>query len=386
MNGDSIAVKCAIVRGGTSKAIFVMDNELPKDAESRKKVILGLYGSPDVRQIDGLGGADLLTSKLAIIGPPSRPDADVDYTFGQVSLKEAHVEFNSNCGNIASGVGPFAIGMGLVRPVEPITTVRIHVTNLGKVMTAQIPVKDGKAEVEGDFAIDGVPGTGAQIVLDWHEVVGAKTGKLLPTGHAQDVIEHDGKTYHVSVVDAGTISVFVPAEEMGIQGTETPQWIDANPELVERIEAIRGKACEMIGMVDDWRRAKEETYYLPFLVMVTKAQDYECFTGAQVRQSEIDIVGRMSTMGMINKTFAGSGTVCTGAAARIKGSVVWEMLGEEARARDLLYIGHCAGRIPVESAAKETADGKFQMEKINIFRTARIIMEGQCFVRKSCLR
>lgn len=289
MNGDSIAVKCAIVRGGTSKAIFVMDNELPKDAESRKKVILGLYGSPDVRQIDGLGGADLLTSKLAIIGPPSRPDADVDYTFGQVSLKEAHVEFNSNCGNIASGVGPFAIDMGLVRPVEPITTVRIHVTNLGKVMTAQIPVKDGKA-------------------------------------------------------------------------------------------------CEMIGMVDDWRRAKEETYYLPFLVMVTKAQDYECFTGAQVRQSEIDIVGRMSTMGMINKTFAGSGTVCTGAAARIKGSVVWEMLGEEARARDLLYIGHCAGRIPVESAAKETADGKFQMEKINIFRTARIIMEGQCFVRKSCLR
>lgn len=146
MNGDSIAVKCAIVRGGTSKAIFVMDNELPKDAESRKKVILGLYGSPDVRQIDGLGGADLLTSKLAIIGPPSRPDADVDYTFGQVSLKGAHVEFNSNCGNIASGVGPFAIDMGLVRPVEPITTVRIHVTNLGKVMTAQIPVKDGKAE------------------------------------------------------------------------------------------------------------------------------------------------------------------------------------------------------------------------------------------------
>lgn len=385
MNTDSIAIRCSIVRGGTSKAIFVMDNELPSDPGLREKVILGMYGSPDVRQIDGLGGADLLTSKLAIIAPASVPEADVDYTFGQVSLTDAHVEFNSNCGNISSGVGPYAIDNGLVRPVEPVTTVRIHMTNLDKMLIARVPVKDGKAASEGDFAIDGVPGTGAKIELDWSDVVGGKTGGILPTGHPQDLIEHEGKTYHISIVDAGTISVFVRAEELGLTGTETPQWIDANSELVNRIEAIRGKACELIGMVDNWTKAKEETYYLPFLVMVAKPQNYTCFTGREVRAEEIDIVGRMSTMGMINKTFAGSGTVCTGAAARIEGSVVYELLNDEAKSRPLLYIGHCAGKIPVESIAEKAADGKTVMKKISIFRTARILMDGYCYVKKSRL-
>lgn len=385
MNGESIAIKCSIVRGGTSKGVYILENELPRDRQLREQVILAIYGSPDIRQIDGLGGADLLTSKLAIVGPPTVPGADVDYTFAQVSITEPHVEFDSNCGNISAGVGPFAIQNGLVRAVEPVTKVRIHLTNIHKIMTAEVPVIDGKPKVEGDFAIDGVPGTGAKIALDWGNVIGGKTGKLLPTGNAQDVIAHEGKTYHVSIVDAGSISVFVSAEELGMTGTETPQEIDANAELVDRIEAVRGKACEMLGFVDDWRQAKQKSYYFPFLVTVRKPCDYTCFTGKQMKADEVDLVARLSTMGLINKTFAGSGTVCTGAAARIPGSVVFEALTEEARKRDTLQIGHAAGRIPVQSVARCDESGLIEMEKINIFRTARILMEGQVFVRRARL-
>ncbi len=383
MNNESIAIKCSIVRGGTSKAVFIMENELPKDLALREKIILGIFGSPDVRQIDGLGGADLLTSKLAIIGPSSIPEADVDYTFGQVSIKEPRVEFNSNCGNISSAVGPFAIDNGLVQAIEPITTVRIHLKNLGKILTAEVPVKDGKSAVEGMFEIDGVPGTGAQIALDWSSVVGGKTGTLLPTGNAQDIIKHNGREYHVSIVDAGSITVFVPAEDLGITGIETPQEIDGNKKLVDLLEAVRGKACQLIGMVKDWREAKEKTYYLPFIVIISKPQDYTCFTGKRMKAEDIDLVARLSTMGMINKTYAGSGTVCTGAAARIKGSVVYEALTEKSKNNSTIQIGHSAGKIPVTAEATIDKDGNTVMQKIMIFRTARIIMEGHVFVRKS---
>ncbi|HZK00245.1 MAG TPA: PrpF domain-containing protein [Tissierellaceae bacterium] len=384
MNNQSIQVKCSIVRGGTSKAVFILENELPKDLILREKIILALYGSPDIRQIDGLGGADLLTSKLAIIGPSTVPNADVDYTFGQVSITEPFVEFNSNCGNISSGVGPFAIDNGLVRATEPFTTVRIHLKNINKIMIAQVPTVEGKSAIDGDFEIDGVPGTGAKIYLDWSEVIGATMGKLLPTGNVKDVIVYNGRDYHISIVDAGTISVFVPAEELGMVGIESPQEIEANKDLQELIEIIRGKACELIGLVSNWENAIKETPYLPFLVTVAKPSDYTCFTGKKILEKEVDLVARLSSMGIINKTFAGSGTVCTGAAARIVGTVVHDVLNDESRKRSLLYIGHGAGRIPVEVEAQEE-NGSFSMKKINIYRTARILMDGCAYVRKSSL-
>ena len=150
MKSEVISVKCSIVRGGTSKGIFILENELPSDPALRDKYVLEIFGSPDVRQIDGLGGADVLTSKLAIVGPSSREDADVDYTFGQVSFVDAKVDYKSNCGNISAGVGPFAIDNGLVKAVEPYTTVRIHQVNTGSIINAKVEVKDGRAVVEGD--------------------------------------------------------------------------------------------------------------------------------------------------------------------------------------------------------------------------------------------
>jgi 2-methylaconitate cis-trans-isomerase PrpF len=159
MHPNMEMIRCSIVRGGTSKGIYILENDLPKEQPLRDQVILSIFGSPDVRQIDGLGGADPLTSKLAIIGPSTREGCDVDYTFGQVSFAIPSVDYKGNCGNISSGVGPFAIDAGLVAPVEPVTTVRIHLTNTDNVIIAEVPVKDGKAMVDGDFAIDGVPGT-----------------------------------------------------------------------------------------------------------------------------------------------------------------------------------------------------------------------------------
>ena len=165
MHPEMEMLRCAIVRGGTSKAVFVMKNEYPEDPAKRDAVILAVYGSPDVRQIDGLGGADVLTSKLAIISPATRPVADVDYTFGRVSFETAFIDYSANCGNISSAVGPFAIDESLVASVEPITTVRIRMTNSDKILIAEGPGKDGKAMVDGDYVIDGVPGTGSKIAI-----------------------------------------------------------------------------------------------------------------------------------------------------------------------------------------------------------------------------
>jgi 2-methylaconitate cis-trans-isomerase PrpF len=205
MHPEMEMLRCAIVRGGTSKGVFIMMNEYPEDPAKRDAVILAVYGSPDVRQIDGLGGADPLTSKHAIISPSTRPDADVDYTFAQVSIDKAFVDYRGNCGNISSAVGPFAIDEGMVAAVEPITTVRIRMTNCDRILLAQVPVKDGKAMVDGDYAIDGVPGTGAKIAMDWSAAVGAITGKLLPTGNAKDTIEVDEVDFQLGEDAAGVL-------------------------------------------------------------------------------------------------------------------------------------------------------------------------------------
>src|SRR5208283_3439316 len=249
MHSEMEMLRCVIVRGGTSKGVFIMKNELPSDPAKRDAVICAIYGSPDVRQIDGLGGADVLTSKLAIISPSTREDADVDYTFGQVSFETDFIDYNGNCGNISSAVGPFAIDEGLVEPKEPVTVVRIHLTNSDNILVAEVPVENGKAMVEGDCQIDGCPGTGAKITLDWSDTAGAITGKLLPTGNAQDVIDVEGKQYSVSLVDAGNLLVFINASSLGMKGIESPQEIEGNKSLMETIEKIRGRAAMICGLV-----------------------------------------------------------------------------------------------------------------------------------------
>lgn len=372
---------CSIVRGGTSKGIFIMEQELPTDPAARDQVILDVFGSPDIRQIDGLGGADVLTSKLAIIGPSTHPDADVDYTFGQVSMTEAFVDYGGNCGNISSAVGGFAIDKGLVKPVEPVTTVKIHMTNTHKILTAQVPVKDGKAQTTGDFQIDGVPGTGARITIDWSDVVGGITGSLLPTGNAKDVIIANGKEYTVSVVDAGNVVIFIRAEEFGMSGVETPNEIEANESLMDLIEEVRGKVCVKIGLVDQWEDARKVTPYQPFFAMVSKSSDHVCFNGAEVKKEDCDMVSRLVFMLRMHKAYPITGTVGTGAAARIPHSVVWDLLPEAAKQELVLKIAHPTGVIPVEAQGNVDESGNVKIEYLSVYRTARTIMDGTVYLK-----
>ena len=181
-------IPCVIQRGGTSKGVYIHEKDLPADEKMRTQVILAIFGSPDVRQIDGLGGADPLTSKCAIIGPSDRPDADVNYTMAQVGITDALIDFKGNCGNISSGVGPFAIDEGLVEAHEPETVVRIYNTNTKKILKAYVRTRGGKSEYTGDYAIDGVPGTGSKILLDYSATGGTLRGALLPTGRPVDKV------------------------------------------------------------------------------------------------------------------------------------------------------------------------------------------------------
>ena len=408
MHPEMEMLRCAIVRGGTSKGVFIIMNEYPNDPAKRDAVILAVYGSPDVRQIDGLGGADVLTSKHAIISRSSRPDADVDYTFAQVSFESAFVDYGGNCGNISSAVGPFAIDEGLVEAVEPFTTVRIRMTNSDRILIAEVPVKGGKAMVDGDFAIDGVPGTGAKIAMDWSDVVGSITGKLLPTGKAKDTIEvddvvggitgklmptgnpkdtieTDGIKYTVSIVDAGNPVVFVHAASLNMKGTESPNEIESNKPLMETIEKIRGRAAVMCGMVEKPEDAKTISPYVPFFFIVSPPADYKTINGTTVKAKNIDLVARGLFMLKAHKAIQVSGSLCTGAAARVPGTIVGDVLRETARTRSTINIGHPSGTFPVEAEA-ETVDGQVKIKRLRVFRTARRIMDGYVYVRKSAFR
>jgi 2-methylaconitate cis-trans-isomerase PrpF len=382
VNSESIGVRVSIVRGGTSKGIFIMDNELPEDQAQRDRIIRGVFGSPDIRQIDGLGGADVLTSKLAIIAPPSVPGADVDYTFGQVGIDTEIVDYKGNCGNISSAVGPFAIDAGIVAPVPPVTTVRIHLTNSGKILKAEVPVRDGKAAVEGDYAIDGVPGTGARIAMDWTDSIGAITGRLLPTGKATDTIAVDGGAYEVSLVDAGNPLVFIEASSLGLAGTESPAVIEADAALMATIEKIRGEAAAIFGMVDDPAKAAEETPYAPFFAIISEPAPYTALNGERVEAGDIDVVSRLLFMLHTHKAYPITGTVCTAAASMVPGSIVHRLMRSGAMERPALRIGHPSGVIDADKAWR-AADGGVAIEKIAIGRTARTIMDGVCYVRKT---
>ncbi|MBQ7993776.1 MAG: PrpF protein, partial [Solobacterium sp.] len=183
--------RCTYMRGGTSKAVFIKKNELPVDIKERDEVIKAIF-STDERQIDGMGGADITTSKVAIVSPSNREDADVDYNFGQVQIGRDAIDWNTNCGNISSAVGPFAIDEGMVKTTDPLTEVRIYNVNTDKILVAKVETKDGRAAVHGDFVLDGVPGTGSRIELDYCRTAGAATGRLLPTGNPTDILMVDG--------------------------------------------------------------------------------------------------------------------------------------------------------------------------------------------------
>ena len=386
MNSQMTPYRTVIHRGGTSKAIFLMENELPKDRMQRDKVIRAIFGSPDRRQIDGLGGADVLTSKLAIIGPSKRDDADVEYTFAQVSFDSDLVDYNGNCGNISSAVGPFAIDEGIVPAVEPVTSVRIYQTNTDCILVAEVEVENGKSKVEGDAEIDGVPGTGSPIMLDFSDSVGSTTGKLLPTGNPQDQVEVEGYgVFTVSIVDAGNVVIFIEAESLGLSGTESSAELEANKALLEKIEAIRSTVTVKIGLCKSREEATKHHAFAPFFAIVSKPAQYLSESkGNIVAQGDVDIVVRLVFMLHMHKTYPGTGAVATGAAARIPGTLVYEQLDEGAKSRIPVRIGHPGGVMIIEASAKWNAQTP-DFERLAYVRTARRLMEGTAYVKNSVI-
>lgn len=379
-------VKCTIMRGGTSKGIFFHRNDLPKEEALRDKIIRRIFGAPDPREIDGLGGADTLTSKVAIIGPPTREVCDVDYLFGQVNMVEPMIDWKSNCGNISAAVGPFAIDEGLVDAVEPMTKVRIHQVNTGKVIIAEVPVKGNKAEVEGDHVIAGVPGTGAKIVLDWSDSAGSITGRLLPTGNLTDALHIEGEgDLEVSLVDAAIPVVFVRADSLVLKGSETPQEIDSNAGLLERIEKIRSVAAEKMGLCDDWREATKKVPYSPFFAICAPPLSYKNWTtGEEVREDSVDLVVRLLFMQKMHKTYPVTGTICTVAAAMIPGTIANQMARPGIIEKGELRIGHPAG-ILIPEGKVDFENGGYVLKRATVDRTARCLMKGYAFVPKRTL-
>lgn len=372
---------CVIMRGGTSKGVYILGNDLPREQAKRDQAVLAVFGSPDARQIDGLGGADPLTSKLAIIDRSERPDADIDYTFGQVDIHKAFVDYSSNCGNISAGVGPYAIAQGLVKAAEPVTRVRIYNTNTDKVFEAEVPVTNGKPQEAGDYQIDGVPGTGARIGLNMAGTVGAATGRLLPTGKAREMIEVSGfGSLEVSMVDAASPMVFVRAEAIGLCGTESPSQIDSNPQLLKLLEDIRCLAAEKMGIADQ-ETARQKVRAIPMVAFVSPAQEYKSHTtGALIAADSVDFVSRVMFMGIMHKAYSGTATVCTGCAAVTPGTIVNELMSSGAAEDVLVRIGQPAGVIDCDMGL---CGGSIKRAMLG--RTARRIMEGYVYIPQELL-
>jgi len=371
-------IPCVFARAGTSRGAFLLRRDLPTEPGLLDKVILAAYGSPDPRQINGLGGGDALTSKVAVVAPSERPDADVDYTFGQVSVSSADVFWVGNCGNMSSGVGPFAIQAGLVATKEPTTSVRIYNTNTDKVLTAKVPVRAGEVVEDGDAQIAGVPGTGAPILLDFGDCGGAVTGRTLPTGRpSEEVALSDGSTVTVSIVDAATPFVFVAATDMGLVGTESAAEIDGDDTVLERLEEVRAYAAEAIGLVQPGQVAREVSPSIPRVVAVTAPNDYTAADGTVVSADEISVVARQMAMQRTHKTYAVTGTLCTGVAGAIPGTVVHEVSRSMSDGR--FNVGHPGG---VTSAAVtvDLDEEDVRVREASLVRTARTIMAGHLHI------
>ncbi len=366
---------CVYMRGGTSKAVIFHQEDLPEDRTKWDEIFLKVMGTPDVKQIDGMGGTVSSTSKIAIISKSEIPGADVNYTFVQVDIKQPTVGWNSNCGNISSTVGPYSIDEGLVKAVEPETIVKVFNTNTKKIIEEHVRVKEGRAEVYGDAVIKGVPGTGSPIDMYFLDPAGAATGKLLPTGNKKDVLDiPDYGPIEVSIVDCSNPVVFIRAKDLKIKGSELTE-LNGNKDLMEHIERIRCQAALKCGFVSNWEDARTQCTSIPKVSLVSEPQDYKDMDGNMVSAQDMDLCVRAISIGAVHKAYPITVTICTGAAALLAGTVVNEIVKPRAGTHKLM-VGHASGvtDVDMEMAGDRVIKG-------GVLRTARRIMDGYVYVR-----
>lgn len=351
-------IPCVLMRGGTSKGPYFLATDLPSDPALRDAVLLAVMGSPDIRQIDGVGGADPLTSKVAIVSAPStRPDCDVDYLFAQVVLDQAVVDISPNCGNMLAGVGPFAIEQGLFPVQGDETVVRIHMVNSGDKAVARIKTPGGEVEYDGDARIDGVPGTSAPIMIDVEETAGSFCGALFPTGNRIDVI--DG--IECSLMDNGMPVVAMRAKDMNRTGYETRDELNADDELKARLESIRLKAGPLMNLGDVTDKV------VPKMFLLAEPKD----GGSVSTRSFIPKVAHANIGVLAAVTVA---TACV-----FPGTVADGLANVPAGARKILELEHPTGYFTVEIEVGGTHDDP-KIERAALLRTARRLFEGKVLI------
>ena len=352
------AIASTLMRGGTSKALYFHARDLPQSAAARDRVLLAAMGSPDPRQIDGVGGAHPLTSKVAIIGPSQRPDADVDYLFLQVVVDKAEVSDSQNCGNILAGVGPWSIENGLVRVTGDSTPVRIHMLNTASIAVAHVPTPGGLVEYEGDARIDGVPGSAAAIPIDFLDVAGSSCGALLPTGSPSDRIEG----LEVTCIDNGMPVVLMRAVDLGKRGDESPEALEADAALKAQIERIRLAAGPRMNLGDVARKT------VPKMCLVSPA-----------RHGGL-IATRTFIPHRVHEAIGVLGAVSVATACLTPGSVAAQVAGVSPHSgSQRLEIEHPTGFFTVEMDVT-VSGSSITVNRSALLRTARKLMQGEVFV------
>jgi len=378
MTPEQPSIPFSYYRGGTSKALFFHDKDVPPSGHARNKLFIRLMGSPDPMQIDGMGGTYIVTSKIAVVKPSSRQDADVDYTFYQISVEADEISDDHNCGNISSAVGPFAITEGLIKEfragqrIDPkVKTQEIRIFNTGtkKVLVAHIPLKeDGRVQESGTFEIAGCPGTGAPILMDYKDTLGASRGKgMLPTGNPIDMVEVSGQNIEFTFCDVANPVIFAQATALGIQGDKPPRALDENSTLLVKVKELRGKVAQKLGMCQHWERVDEESGAMPMVALVSEASDPHGHI-----QSRVFIDNKTHT------SMAGTGAICHTACSRAPGTVVNKLKRAGCEKEKMFNIQHPLGIMPVTVSTRPGEGGQLpRFQTLSFIRTARRFLKGE---------
>lgn len=366
-------IPASFYRGGSSKGVFFHARDLPANRADIEAILLSVLGSPDPygRQLNGMGGGVSSLSKAVIIGPSTHPEADVDYTFAQVSVDRPVVDWGANCGNLSSVVGPFAVDEGLVAATDGEALVRIHQVNTRKLIHARFPVQAGRAVVEGPFAIDGVAGTGARIALDFLNPGGTVTRGLLPTGNVIDTaLLPDGRRFDLSLIDATNPVVFLRAGDVGLTGIESPDEIDSRPDIMATLDALRRAGAVLMGLAPT---AEAAGLANPKIAMVAPPAAFRTLDGRTIQAASHDVAIRMISMEKPHRAVALTNAMCLGVACRITGTIP-NQLATKLAAPDEIRIGHPSGLVSVSAQVEQGPD--WRATRATVFRTARRLMQG----------
>ncbi len=371
-------VPAVFMRGGTSKAIVFHAHDLPADRSVWADLFRSAIGGndPNGRQLDGMGGGISSLSKVCVIAPSTRDDADINYTFFQVSPTAEAVDDSSNCGNMSSAMAPFAVDEGVVQVEGSKAAIRIYNTNTKKIIVSGFALYDGFAAVDGDFALPGVAGTGSPVKLDFLSPGGARTGRLLPTGNVVDTLAlADGSTIEASMVDAANPCVFVRAADVGMNGTESPMSMDNDAALLAKLEAMRRATSVAMGITSDLEAAAK-TPSAPKVAYVAPPAETQTLDGNTMAADDVDLLARMISVGAPHRAIPLTGALCTSVAAKIEGTIVHEVT----RAGEAVRVGQPSGTTVVDASVNRQPDGTWHAEAASVFCTQRRLMDDYVYV------